>query len=205
MLSGCQSSDSPGSSSASSGSLPVSPTPFVSSSASDESERFVVNEVDDGLQVEWVSTDVSDTSFEGTYRVTNMTGEDVWLAPGSYVVPDASNGGYAIADVFIPPDPNTGYYVPPTSPVFLLEAGESRDEVVSLARPFELTSQTANATPAVVAPSSVRMCEGYLVDSELPDDRPAEGLYSSSSDLAIEDSLGFRLQHVSCSESIDLE
>ena len=205
MLSGCQSSDSPGSSSASSGSLPVSPTPFVSSSASDESERFVVNEVDDGLQVEWVSTDVSDTSFEGTYRVTNMTGEDVWLAPGSYVVPDASNGGYAIADVFIPPDPNTGYYVPPTSPVFLLEAGESRDEVVSLARPFELTSQTANATPAVVAPSSVRMCEGYLVDSELPDDRPAEGLYSSSNDLAIEDSLGFELQHVSCSESIELD
>ncbi|RTE50328.1 hypothetical protein [Actinobaculum sp. 352] len=182
----------------------MTPTPFVSSSASDESERFVVDEVDDGLKVEWVSATATDDEFTGTFRITNLTGEDVWTPSGSYVVQDKERGSYAFARVFLAPDPDVSYYVPPTSSVFLLEAGESSERRITLSLPFMLTAQRIDAAPTVVDVQSARMCVGYIPASELPEGRPAEGLYNSTG-MRMEDDLGASLQHVSCSESIDVE
>jgi len=209
----CQGSSEPsgsGSVSVSSGvsstSSVVTPTPFVSSSASDESERFVVNEVDDGLKVEWVSTDVTDTSFEATYRVTNMTSEDVWLAGGSYVVPDAAADGYALADAYMPVDPSIDYETEPISGVSLLAVGRSRDGQVSFPRPFEVSVQMMDDPAMSVDMDSTRMCVGYVPASDLPDGVPKKGLLNGFPDVyALSDQTGFELQHVSCSESIDVE
>ncbi len=185
---------------------PVSPTPSISSSASDESERFVVDEVDDGLKVEWVSTDVTDTSFEGTYRVTNMTGEDVWLAGGSYVVPDAVTGGYTLANAFMPVDPSIDYETEPVSGVSLLESGESSDEGILVSRPFEVSAQMEDDPAMIVDMDSTRMCVGYVLASDLPEGVPKKGLLNGFPDVyALSDQTGFKLQHVSCSESIELD
>ncbi|WP_125482406.1 hypothetical protein [Actinobaculum sp. 313] len=206
VLSGCQSGDSPASSSASSGSSAVTPTPFVSSSASDESERFVVDEVDEGLKVEWVSMDATDTSFDATYRVTNMTGEDVWLAGGSYVVPDEVTDGYALVDAYMPLDPDVLYEYEPASPVHLLASGESEEGEMAFARPFEVSVQMMNAPAMIVDLDSTRMCVGYVLASDLPEGVPEKGLLNGSPDVyALSDQTGFELQHVSCSESVALD
>ncbi len=203
----CQGGSEPsgtGSVSVSSG-LPSTPLPSASSSsAPSQPGLFVVDEVDDGLKVEWVSVTATDTEFTGTFRITNLTGEDVWTPSGSYVVQDEERGSYAFARVFLAPDPNVSYYVPPTSSVFLLEAGESGERRITLPVPFTLTTQRIDATPTVIDVPSARMCVGYIPASELPEGRPAEGLYNSAG-MRMEDDLGASLQHVSCSESIDVE
>jgi len=207
----CQGSSEPSgsgsvsvSSEVSSTSSVVTPTPFVSSS--DESERFFVDEVDDGLKVEWVSTDATDTSFEATYRVTNMTGEDVWLAGGSYVVPDEVTDGYAFADAYMPLDPDVLYEYEPASPVHLLASGESEEGEMAFARPFEVYAQMEDDPVVSVDMDSTRICVGYVLASELPEGMPEKGLAEGYPDMpAIYDWTGFRLQHVSCSESIDVE
>ncbi|RTE50329.1 hypothetical protein [Actinobaculum sp. 352] len=172
----------------------------------DTRPRFAVDEVDDGLKVEWVSTDVLDTLFETTYRLTNTTGEDVWLGGSRGIVSDRSRGGYAFAAAFVPPDPDVDYYVEPASGVSVLGAGESRYLNISVALPFSLMPQMEDDDSDVyVDPSSLRICVGYIPDSELPEGMPEKGLSLGYPDmLAIYDWTGFRLQHVSCSEPFDL-
>ncbi|RTE50327.1 hypothetical protein [Actinobaculum sp. 352] len=186
------------SSGVSSTSSPVTPTPSVSSSASDESERFVVDEVDEGLKVEWVSTDVTDTSFEATYRVTNMTGDDVWLAGGIDVVRDADQDSYAFGAVVLPLDEAKHWVTPPMTTLSLLSVAESREEGFSQPRPFEVSSREYEDSEGPVDPSSMRLCVGYVMSSDLYRDSDSGGL------LGVEIVEAFELQHISCSEPVDL-
>ncbi|AWE41754.1 MULTISPECIES: hypothetical protein [unclassified Actinobaculum] len=164
----------------------------------DTRPRFVVDEVDDGLQVEWVSTTVSDGEFTGTYRLTNMTGEDVWLPTGSGAVPDSA-GGYALGRVFLPLDDAKLWVTPPMISAFRLGAGESREFTFSYARPFGLILRYLEEPEETVNPSTVRLCVGYISGSDLHSDP------DPSEDLELGVMRAFELQHVSCSESIDVE
>jgi len=164
-MAACQGGSEPsgtGSVSVSSG-LPSTPLPSASSSsAPSQPGQFVVDEVDDGLKVEWVSTDVSDTSFEATYRVTNMTGEDVWLAGGIDVMRDADPDSYAFGAVVLPLDEAKHWVTPPMTTLSLLAATESREESFSQPRPFEVSSREYEDSEGSVNPSSMRLCVGYI-------------------------------------------
>jgi len=164
----------------------------------DTRPRFVVDEMDNGLQVEWVSTTATDAEFTGTYRVINMTGEDVWLPTGSGAVPDSA-GGYALGRVFLPLDDAKLWVTPPMISAFRLGAGESREFTFSYARPFGLTLRYLEEPEETVNPATVRLCLGYISASDLHNDP------DPSEDLELGVMRAFELQHVSCSESIDVE
>jgi len=169
----------------------------------DTRPRFVVDKVDDGLRVEWVSTTVTGAEFTGTYRLTNTTGEDVWLPTGSGAVPDSA-GGYALGRVFLPLDDAKDWLTPPMISVSRLGAGESREFTFSYARPFALTLRYLEEPEETVNPSTVRLCVGYVRTSDLGGNQPRKSERSSERpEMSAE--AGFRLQHVSCSELIDVE
>lgn len=143
------------------------------------------------------------------YQLENKSADAIWVVQGTEawaVSDDVNSVGVVLAPVFFPVRPDVNYFRAPFEWVVLVEPSETVTGTISEKRPFrpfnELKGGRSVNLPAV--PRTARLCVGFVLDADLPTRQKPHTEGEESTELVLERSIAHPIQHLACTDSIDL-
>lgn len=143
------------------------------------------------------------------YQLENKSADAIWVVQGTEawaVSDDVNSVGVVLAPVFFPVRPDVNYFRAPFEWVVLVESSETVTGTISEKRPFrpfnELKGGRSVNLPAV--PRTARLCVGFVLDADLPTRQKPHTEGEESTELVLERSIAHPIQHLACTDSIDL-